>query len=273
MIISIFITFLPKIIKTTVAQFVLDIYDTAIPSILEVFVALYEAFFPIYSYAFMYRVGRSILPYFIRWHWNFLFLLDYVERPYVQASRRSFIYRRLILKNRCIKNIEFKKNANLFQALGIVTRFASILHISLLYWGLFSAVSGEYFNCLIMTSNTEYIAGNKRPDDPYTLGETPWQDKHELRHSASYSNIIGYIMKQYRVFVAPDYPTLRRIINLIKDLIDQTIKTTCTVYIYIIEVWENYFYDLFDGDIYEYYDIICWKIRKFFKDLKKKINL
>jgi len=180
MFISLCIYFLPEVLKTKILAFHLSLYTEVIPLSINYLLIAYDLLVPLYTYSFLLKVGRTICPYFIRWHWTFIFFLEYLEKPYVNISRRAAFFRRRILlpKAESIKEYPIRKRV-VDRSKKIVSciKLLYIFHLLLLYWGLFSAICGQYFYCPIMTDNVEYSAGYRPKNNIYTLGKTPWQDR------------------------------------------------------------------------------------------------
>nr|BBC77529.1 hypothetical protein Ycf90 [Nitzschia sp. PL1-4] len=180
MILSLLIYFLSESDKEKVLSYHSTLYNKGVPMLVKFMEILYEQLTPLYTYAFLAKIGRTTCPYFVRWHWMFLFLLDYIEKPYANISRRAFYLRQIVLlpKLKSARTKDIKKSIKLQKRLvfpGI--KVLCIFHLLLLYWGLFSSVCGQYFYIPFFVDNLEYAIGFRPIHSIYTLGKTPWQDK------------------------------------------------------------------------------------------------
>nr|BBC77659.1 hypothetical protein Ycf90 [Nitzschia sp. NIES-3576] len=249
MFISLFLYFLPEVIKVKILSLHLLVYIKLIPLFIHYLEIIYDLLIPIYNYTFLVKIGRTICPYFIRWHWTFLFLLEYLEKPYVQISRRASYFRRRVLlpnadlsKTKSIKKKLLQKSDKIIPCI----RLLYIFHLLLLYWGLFASICGQYFYVPIMVDNVEYAIGFRPKNNVYTLGKTPWQDKREkdyirpevleskniLIHTRSViESFYDYFVFLYRgSMIEYLIEIILSIVNFLKNLLTSVLKI---IYIFI----------------------------------------
>jgi len=120
-------------------------------------------------YTFVVRINKRYCPYLIRWHWTFLFTLEYFERPMYRMEDRLVDY----LQEFLIPN-EYLREAELVTIILITLVAFNYVFIIL---SLLHALCGQYFYFPVLTETTDLHIGLRPKDSIYSGGFTIWQNK------------------------------------------------------------------------------------------------
>lgn len=169
--------------KSKVIPVYYKIYHIIIPKLFETCSYLWSTFSGIATYAVITRIGRRYCPYLVRWHWTFLILLGFVEQVFMVFVHRVFFFQYLVVLPQIpTKILNNSKNLELILQLHFLQNFLPfliLLHVSLIFLGLFHAVCGQYFYFPFFVENTELHVGPRPKNSIYSGGNTAWQDKKQ----------------------------------------------------------------------------------------------
>lgn len=140
------------------------------------------------AYTFFTRINKRLCPYLVRWHWTFIVLLDFAERPFYELAQRLIYYNYevLIPKANDYKTIMYGFNNDTILLELELTRIFVIglitCHIAFILFAMLHAILGQYFYFPFMTENVELHIGPRDKSSIYSGGGTAWQDeKKKLR--------------------------------------------------------------------------------------------
>jgi hypothetical protein len=160
------------------------IYNTIIPKIYGLCTKFWKDIAGLSAYAIITRIGKRYCPYLIRWHWTFLLILGLFEQPLQFLFMRTgyFLTHTLIplrdeniaLMGSIDPNVELQINV-----LNVLLVSIVLGHISIILFGLFHAVWGQYFYMPFFVENTELHVGPRPKTSIYSGGNTSWQDEKE----------------------------------------------------------------------------------------------
>lgn len=162
------------------------IYRDAIPWAYQFFRRESAQLSSLAAYTFFTRINKRLCPYLIRWHWTFIILLDFAERPFYELAQRLIYYHYnvLIPKTQDLQVLN-TINSRLWVELDLTRVFVIGLvtcHIAFVLFAMLHAICGQYFYFPFLTENVELHIGPRDKSSIYSGGGTAWQDeKKKLR--------------------------------------------------------------------------------------------
>ena len=178
--ISMFIAKLTGEIKTNILPIYYKVYNKLIPQLFEAISKFWNQLSGIAAYAIITRIGKRYCPYLVRWHWTFLLIIGFIEQVFVYFVYRvayfqtNILIPQIQLSNYPTQNIILQVNI-----LNSLIAFIISLHLSLVFFGLFHAIWGQYFYFPFIVENTELHIGLRPKNSIYSGGKTAWQDEKE----------------------------------------------------------------------------------------------
>lgn len=167
--------------KTNILPIYYKIYNKIIPQIFEAFSKFWTQLSGIAAYAVITRIGKRYCPYLVRWHWTFLLIIGFIEQILVYFVYRISYFQAIILipqtqvsSNYIDQNLVLQVNL-----LNGLIAFIISFHLSLIFFGLFHAIWGQYFYFPFIVENTELHIGPRPKNSIYSGGNTSWQDEKE----------------------------------------------------------------------------------------------
>lgn len=157
------------------------IYNNLIPKIYTSCTDYWSQMSGLVTYAVVTRIGKRYCPYLIRWHWTFILILELFESIPYFLIYRIWYYQEYILE----PNLEYLKGHTdysvLFEyrMLDFVTIAVALAHMSLIFFGMFHAVWGQYFYIPFIVENIELHVGPRPKNSIYSGGNTAWQDEKD----------------------------------------------------------------------------------------------
>lgn len=133
------------------------------------------------SYVYITRVSKKYCPYLVRWHWTFLMILDFAERPFYSLGQRIGYYLNQVLIPASNDYLFKYDSALLFEIEWVRALLTALIlsHTGFVLFGLLHALCGQYFYFPFLTENTEIHIGPRPTDSIYSGGYTAWQDPNE----------------------------------------------------------------------------------------------
>lgn len=181
--ISMFIANLKEPIKSTIVPVYYKFYNEIIPKIYEICSKFWNQLSGVAAYALVTRIGKRYCPYLVRWHWTFLLIISMFEQIFIYFIYRVYYFQSFVLlpqfeyQDSLIgQNLIFKINCSSF-----IISFIILVHVGFLIFGLFHAISGQYFYIPFFVENTELHIGPRPKDSIYSGGNTAWQNKEERK--------------------------------------------------------------------------------------------
>jgi Uncharacterised protein family len=178
-----------ELTKTNILPVYYLMYNKLIPQFFEAFGKFWAQLSGIASYAIITRIGKRYCPYLVRWHWTFLLIIGFIEQILVYFVYRIIYFQDVVL----VPKIEVETATNyidqidpsvlslLLQVdiLNALIAFIVSLHLGLIFFGLFHAISGQYFYLPFLVENTELHTGPRPKASIYSGGNTAWQDQKD----------------------------------------------------------------------------------------------
>lgn len=155
------------------------IYNIAIPKIYTSCTEYWSEMSGLVTYVVITRIGKRYCPYLIRWHWTSILILQLFENIPFYLIYRIWYYQENILE----PNLEYLKGHTdysvLFEyrALDFITIAIVLAHMSLVFFGMFHAIWGQYFYIPFIVENIELHVGPRPKNSIYSGGNTAWQDE------------------------------------------------------------------------------------------------
>lgn len=157
------------------------IYNVILPQIFGAITKLFNQTSGLFAYTIATRIGKRYCPYFIRWHWTFLFIIGFIEQVLVALIYRMYFFENYVLIPQTILVDNDLKKKLLFQAdllQNVMTGLAAF-HLGLILLALFHALIGQYFYFPIVVENAELHIGRRLKNSIYSGGYTPWQKERK----------------------------------------------------------------------------------------------
>jgi len=167
--------------KINILPIYYKIYNKIIPQIFESCSKFWTQLSGIAAYAVITRIGKRYCPYLVRWHWTFLLIIGFIEQILVYfVYRISYFQGAILIPQTQISTNYIDQNLLLQINIlnGLITFLISI-HLSLIFFGLFHAIWGQYFYFPFIVENTELHIGPRPKTSIYSGGNTAWQDEKE----------------------------------------------------------------------------------------------
>jgi hypothetical protein len=168
-------------VNSDIIEFYYQLYKKIIPNLFNMASKFWDQLSGIAAYAVITRLGKRYCPYLIRWHWTFLLIIMMPEQIFITFINRANYFLTQILipqtyANYNYINFSFKAQIVFFNLIIILIVSA---HIGFLIFGLFHAISGQYFYLPFFVENTELHVGPRPSNSIYSGGNTSWQDPAE----------------------------------------------------------------------------------------------
>jgi len=181
--ISMFITNLKEPKKSLLVPIYYNLYNEIIPKIYEICSKFWSQLSGVAAYALITRIGKRYCPYLVRWHWTFLLIISMIEQIFIYFIYRVYYFQSFVLLpqleyqgSSVDQNLMFKINCSSF-----IIGFIILIHIGFVIFGLFHAISGQYFYIPFFVENTELHIGPRPKDSIYSGGSTAWQNPEERK--------------------------------------------------------------------------------------------
>lgn len=171
----------PEQFKSTTDSIYYFIYRDAVPWFYKFCQREASIMTGLVAYVYITRMGKKYCPYLVRWHWTFLMLLDFVERPFYDLSYRISYYLNEVLIPMTEERF-YLYNSSLNNEIEFVKAILTVIvlsHITFVIFGLLHALCGQYFYFPFLTENTELHIGSRPTNSIYSGGYTAWQDSEE----------------------------------------------------------------------------------------------
>ena len=164
------------------------IYRDAIPWTYQFFRRESAQLSSLAAYTFFTRINKRLCPYLIRWHWTFIILLDFVERPFYELAQRLIYYHyNVLIPQTQDLQVLNTINPRLWLEVDLTRVFIIALvtcHIAFVLFAMLHAICGQYFYFPFLTENVELHIGPRDKSSIYSGGGTAWQEeKKKLRIS------------------------------------------------------------------------------------------
>nr|YP_009695333.1 hypothetical protein [Nitzschia alba]QEI59618.1 hypothetical protein [Nitzschia alba] len=182
---SIFVSNLIKPLQNIIVPYYYVFYDILIPNSFLFLIYVWDLIGDLAIFILVIRYGRKYVPYFIRWHWIFLFLFGLIEKFYVNVCRRSFVYLKFcifelrwefgydsdidVIPN-SIDN-EISSNSSYFGKIEYLTIKVILLniwigvliicHFIAILYGLFHSTCGQYLYFPYLSDNVDQHLPNR----------------------------------------------------------------------------------------------------------------
>lgn len=171
--------------KSNFSALYYTIFNKIIPKIYSICSKFWSQLSGVAAYAVITRIGKKYCPYLVRWHWTFLLIIGMVEQIFIYFIYRVYYFQSFVL----IPKIDASGDSYntfidpnlIFQVNLLNGAIASIVltHISIILFGLFHAIWGQYFYFPFFVENTELHIGPRPKNSVYSGGQTSWQDPEE----------------------------------------------------------------------------------------------
>lgn len=182
--ISMIVSNLKEPVKSNVFPLYYKVYHKFIPKIYDTCCKFWKQLSGVAAYAVITRIGKRYCPYLVRWHWTFLIIIGLVEQIFIYFIYRVYYFQTYILLpklnpygetiNYTDVNVAFE-----IEFLNAITVAIVLAHIAFILFGLFHAISGQYFYVPFFVENTELHIGPRPIASIYSGGQTAWQNKEE----------------------------------------------------------------------------------------------
>lgn len=185
------------------------------------------------AYTYLTRIQKKYCPYLVRWHWTFIIILDFVERPFFDLVHRLTIYLKTVLlpetKALIARSlfIDTKSSIMIFEYQFVRAAITTIIicHIGFVLFGLLHALFGQYFYFPFLTENTEIHIGPRDPNSVYSGGHTAWQDRDEKNKLRRIPKLwYGWFGRGTKENIINELPGVRRIRKSFKKLRKRFLK-------------------------------------------------
>lgn len=153
-----------------------EICDNVVPIVLRSVSRNWKPLSKVIAYAVIVRMGKRYCPYLIRWHWTFLLIVDYIERPIMQFVFRILYFQKYVL----IPQAEALTGEPILleiKAANTLMAFIIFSHIGFIFFAMFHALWGQYFYIPFLVENIELNIGPRPKNSIYSMGKTAWQDE------------------------------------------------------------------------------------------------
>lgn len=179
------ISMLYKPFQTLLLPLFYIIYKILIPGLYDLIISFWDFFGPVIRFLIIIRHGRNFLPYFIKWHWGFIFFLKLIEKSYLGLCQRSTFYSEVL--ELMVEDFEDEEEYNIRHLLYLFQYYCSelwllflfLFHIGLMYYGLVHAIFGQYFYFPYITFNlSEHIGRRVGRDLLDDLTYSPYYTYH-----------------------------------------------------------------------------------------------
>ena len=179
--ISMIISNLKESDKVNVLPIYYKFYNKIIPQILESCGKFWTQLSGIAIYAIVTRIGKRYCPYLVRWHWTFLLIIGFFEQILVYFVYRISYFQGAVLmpQTQVLNNYMDQSLILQVNILNGLIAFIIFFHIGLIFFGLFHAISGQYFYFPFLVENAELHIGPRPKNSIYSGGQTSWQDDKE----------------------------------------------------------------------------------------------
>ena len=167
--------------QTNVLPIYYKIYNRLVPQMFEAIGKFWNQLSGIAAYAVITRIGKRYCPYLVRWHWTFLLIIGFIEQILVYfVYRVSYFQSAILIPQTQISTNYIDQNLILqVNFLNGLIAFIICLHLSLIFFGLFHAIWGQYFYFPFIVENTELHIGPRPKTSIYSGGNTAWQDEKD----------------------------------------------------------------------------------------------
>lgn len=208
--------------RTQVDDIYYSIYTRIIPVSYKWIIKQAKAFRGIIAYIYCTRIKKKYCPYFIRWHWTFITLVDFVERPIgVISYRFLYLYEYVLIpeiKSMYSYQITKRVRDELFLAKTISVSIM-LAHFTVILLAIFHAIFGQYFYVPFLTENTELHIGRRDVKSVYSGGYTSWQDE-EVRRRNKYRFMpemwYGWFGRGTKESIINEFPGVRQLRRFIR---------------------------------------------------------
>lgn len=153
-----------------------EICDSVVPIVGASISRNWKPLSKIIAYAVIVRMGKRYCPYLIRWHWTFLLVVDYIERPIIQFVFRILYFQKYVLMPQANALVGEPILLEIKTANTLMT-FIIFSHIGFIFFAMFHALWGQYFYIPFLVENIELNIGPRPKNSIYSMGKTAWQDE------------------------------------------------------------------------------------------------
>ena len=166
--ISMMVAKTPNEYKPVVERWYYLFYNKIIPRLYRYLQNTIPRLGGLFTYMFVTRINKKFCPYFIRWHWTFCLVNATVVGELVKFAFRLEWYCNEVVVPR----------GDIYDAtiMQLILTIIPAVHIYSLMFGLFHAVSGQYFYFPFLTENAELHIGKRPTNSIYSGGYASWQD-------------------------------------------------------------------------------------------------
>jgi len=182
--ISMFVSNLQEPTKSNILPLYYTVYNKVIPKIHEICAKFWNQLSGIAAYAVITRIGKRYCPYLIRWHWTFLLIIGIIEQIFIYFIYRVYYFQTYVLipQINLLEEFENYIDSNIVLQVNILNGIIACIvlsHIGFILFGLFHAISGQYFYIPFFVENTELHIGPRPKNSIYSGGNTAWQEPEE----------------------------------------------------------------------------------------------
>jgi hypothetical protein len=179
--ISMIISNLKESQQATILPIYYKIYNKIIPQVFEGISKFWNQLSGIAAYAVITRIGKKYCPYLVRWHWTFLLIIGFIEQILIYFCYRVSYFQSNVLIPQTQLAVNYANQSLVFQVnfLNGLLAFIICIHLTLIFFGLFHAIWGQYFYFPFLVENTELHIGLRPKNSIYSGGNTSWQDEKD----------------------------------------------------------------------------------------------
>ena len=167
------------------------IYNRIIPTVFEGISKFWAQLSGVAAYAVITRIGKRYCPYLVRWHWTFLLIIGFIEQIFIYLCYRiSYFQSNIIVpKAQLLSNYGDQSLFLQVNVLNGLLTFIICSHLGLILFGLFHAISGQYFYFPFFVENTELHIGLRPKTSIYSGGYTSWQDEKDINTQRTFPKL------------------------------------------------------------------------------------
>lgn len=223
--------FVPKLLQHYIESVYYLFYRELIPLSIRILRLSVRYMLGYVTYMGVVRVGKEVCPYIIRWHWTFVYLLNFIQINFLYIIQRANEYSLTKIYPKILAGKEFglyMPRLEFEMKMIYLMCFSLIIgHLCFVLYGMFHALMGQYFYVPFFTENIELHIGPRNKKSIYSGGYTAWQDKEEQPKGIIPKFWYGWfgrgtlepnffiLLIDYFIFF-PIYKTVRKIIYIIR---------------------------------------------------------